>query len=99
MIVEYMNICNSGGYPDTPFWMRDGSYFYDATNHTMVGWVPDLADREYYVPDSLTVLTRGTLKTRVTELVARQTVYDKAGQPITDASAAVDEWCDEHGEP
>ena len=35
-----------------------------ATN-TMIGWSPDEADREYYVPDTVTTMTEAELNTKV----------------------------------
>ena len=49
----------------TPEWVEDGGYFLDTTENTMVGWSPDEADREYYIPDTVTELTATELETKV----------------------------------
>ena len=49
----------------TPEWIEDGGYFSDAATNTMVGWSPEEADREYYVPDTVTTMTEAELKTKL----------------------------------
>ena len=49
----------------TPEWVEDGGYFLDTSENTMVGWSPDEADREYYIPDTVTELTATELETKV----------------------------------
>ena len=53
-----------------PAWIEDGGYFYDSANKTYVGWSPDEADREYYIPDTVTTLTAAELDTKVLALHA-----------------------------
>lgn len=66
----------------------------------MVGWSPDLADRDYYVPDSVTELTRAQLKTRVLDIDSRYPFLDVDGNELTDSeiNSSVDSWCDAFGE-
>ena len=52
----------------TPEWVEDGGYFSDAATNTLVGWSPDEADREYYIPDTVTELTAAELETKVLAL-------------------------------
>ena len=52
----------------TPEWVEDGGYFPDTATNTKVGWTPDEADREYYVPDTVTELTAAELETKVLAL-------------------------------
>ena len=52
----------------TPEWVEDGGYFSDAATNTLVGWSPDEADREYYIPDTVTELTATELETKVLAL-------------------------------
>ena len=47
-----------------PEFVEDGGYWRDHSNHTMVGWCVPEADREYWVPDTLTELTKAELVTR-----------------------------------
>ena len=55
----------TAGGMKTPEWVEDGGYFNDPATHTMVGWSPDEADREYYVPDTVTTMTEAELKTKL----------------------------------
>ena len=64
MIIEYKMHMTAGGMR-TPEWVEDGGYFHDAVTNTMVGWSPDEADREYYVPDTVTTMTEAELNTKV----------------------------------
>ena len=63
MILEYKMHMTAGGMK-TPEWIEDGGY-YGKSDHTMIGWSPDEADREYYIPDTVTTLTATELETRV----------------------------------
>ena len=64
MIIEYKMHMTAGGMR-TPEWVEDGGYFQDTATNTMVGWSPDEADREYYVPDTVTTMTEAELKTKL----------------------------------
>ena len=64
MIIEYKMHMTAGGMR-TPEWVEDGGYFPDSATNTMVGWSPDEADREYYVPDTVTTMTEAELNTKV----------------------------------
>ncbi len=67
MIIEYKMHMTAGGMR-TPEWVEDGGYFSDAATNTLVGWSPDEADREYYIPDTVTELTAAELETKVLAL-------------------------------
>ncbi len=99
MILEYM-LVREAGAKLAPSWVEDGGYFLNPDNNTMVGWSPDLADRDYYVPDSVTELTRAQLKTRVRGIDADHPMLDIDGNELTDSAidALVDAWCDDRGE-
>jgi hypothetical protein len=99
MIIEYMLI-REAGKKLAPSWIEDGGYFYDLDNKTMVGWSPDLADRDYYVPDSVVTLTRETLMTRALAINAKYPASMPDGTLLTDEqiAAQVNGWCDAHGE-
>ena len=100
MILEYMLI-REMGVKRAPSWVEDGGYFTDPDDKTLIGWTPDLADRDYYVPDSVVELTRAELKTRVRDIDTRYPMLDADGNEVSDADidAMVDVWCDTHGEP
>ena len=63
MILEYKMHMTAGGMK-APEWVEDGGY-YGKSDHTVIGWSPDEADREYYIPDTVTELTATELETRV----------------------------------
>lgn len=104
MIIEYM-LVREMDRKRAPSWVEDGGYFTDPDNKTLVGWSPDLADRDYYVPDTVVELTRAGLIARVQDINSRYPGQkpDENGDmvPVTDAdiAAMVDAWCDAHGEP
>jgi len=64
MIIEYKMHMTAGGMR-TPEWIEDGGYFADSSENTLVGWSPDEADREYYIPDTVTTMTASELETKV----------------------------------
>jgi len=68
MILEYKMHMTAGGMK-APEWVEDGGY-YVKSDHTVIGWSPDEADREYYIPDTVTTLTATELETRVLALHA-----------------------------
>lgn len=64
-IIEYkLHAYNSKGAMTTPNWVSHGGQFRDPEDYTMIGMVPEEADREYYVPDTLTYYTLEELKAR-----------------------------------
>lgn len=63
MILEYKMHMTAGGMK-APEWVEDGGY-WRKSDSTMIGWSPDEADREYYIPDTVTELTATQLETRV----------------------------------
>jgi hypothetical protein len=104
MILEYMLI-REMGVKRAPSWVEDGGYFGDPDNSTLIGWSPDLANRDYYVPDSVVELNRASLTARVLDINTRYPAMGpgESGDmvPVTDEelTATVDAWCDAHGEP
>jgi len=99
MIIEYM-MTREGRGTTTPAWVEDGGYFQDMSNNTLVGWTPDLANRNYYVPDSVLVLTRETLTQRQLAMNAKSPQTMPDGSPVTDQMIidTVNAWCDARGE-
>ncbi len=93
MIVEYkLDAGPHGMY--TPYWVKDGGYYYDPDNFTMVGWTPDV--REFKVPDSVLRLTKETLTQRVLGINARYPTLDMQGNALSDEQIAqmVSDWYD-----
>lgn len=71
MIVEYM--LEQVGRSDarrTPPFIREGGQYFNPSNFTYLGWVPNLAAREFYIPDTLTTITRTSIVTRNLEIHA-----------------------------
>lgn len=99
MIIEYMLHRVPGGLT-VPGWIQDGGHFHDPDNRTFVGWSPNFDQREYYVPDSVVVLTRETMLARQLDLNARYPFLTMNGQPMSDQQIAdmVNDWCAERGE-
>ena len=74
-----------------PPWIQDGGYFGNYTTNEFIGFTPDEADREYYVPDTVTEYTKAELKTYVRTLG----LTDEDGNALTDSECdtEVDNWC------
>ena len=68
----------------TPSWVEDGGHWYNATDHTMIGWVSDTT--EYYIPDSVDFKTLAELKARQVAAhgVAPYKKMDAQGMPTAD---------------
>jgi hypothetical protein len=100
MIIEYM-LVRELDRKRAPSWVEDGGYFHDPDNKTLIGWSPDFADRDYYVPDSVTEYDRAGLTGYVMGLHTRYPFQNDDGNNMTDAEveAMVNAWCDAHGEP
>lgn len=62
-----------------PEWVEDGGYWPNPTDHTLVGWVLDEADREYYIPDTVTYLTRESFIARIRTIHEAESYYK--GEP------------------
>jgi hypothetical protein len=63
-VVEY-KLHKFGKSLIVPEWMEDGGYWSNPADNTMVGWVLPESEREYYVPDTLTELSRADFITRL----------------------------------
>ena len=64
-VVEYkMHVVTNKGGATAPLWVDDGGYHTSPIDNTKVGWVLAEADREYYVPDTITELTKTTFINR-----------------------------------
>ena len=69
MIIEYKLDAGPQGMT-VPTWVKDGGYYRDPDNFTMVGWTPD-APREFKVPETVTVLDKAALTTRILDMHGR----------------------------
>ena len=64
-VVEYkMHAVNAKGSASAPLWVDDGGYYSSPIDKTKIGWVLPEADREYYVPDTVTELSKSQFVTR-----------------------------------
>jgi hypothetical protein len=62
-IAEYMLHRNEQGHKVVPSFIIDGGHWWNPADFTMVGWIEDV--RDYYVPDSLVILTREQFASRM----------------------------------
>lgn len=64
-IIEYkLHRVGPRGQKQAPDWVEDGGYWGNGADHTMVGWVAAEADREHWIPDTVTELSRADFITR-----------------------------------
>ena len=83
MIVEYKLDAGPRGMV-VPAWVKDGGYYQDPDNFTMVGWTPD-APREFKVPDSVLVLDLAGVISRTMGIHSRYPFKNEEGNTLTDA--------------
>lgn len=69
-VVEYKHHINHMGKIEVPGYIVDRGYWGNPADKTYLGWVLPEADREYYVPDTLTELTKAECVTRALEIHA-----------------------------
>jgi hypothetical protein len=76
MILEYKMVKTQEGM-QVPHWIEDGGY-YGKPDFSFVGWSPDDDVREYYIPDTVTVLTNEQFIARVVSLKDSDTTEEEA---------------------
>ena len=96
MIIEYKLHMGPGGM-FCPNWVLDGGYFPNPDDFSLVGTTLNDDVREFYLPDSVVVLTRATLKERPRGINALHPTTPPTPNAVIEAQ--VDAWCDSHGEP
>lgn len=69
-IVEYRKHLLHGQIKD-PEWVIHGGYFYDRDSDTYIGFVLSSKDRQYYIPDTVTFLTKEEAVSRVLDIHSR----------------------------
>ena len=107
-VVEYkMEIVNNKGGAGAPLWVNDGGYHHSPIDRTLVGWVEPESARDYYVPDTVTELSKADLVARQLTIHAShpfmtEEMLDSNGEEIdpvtmTDAqvTADVEAWYDQ----
>jgi len=75
VLVEYKLHKVGKNAKQAPHFIVDGGYHVSPLDNTMVGLVEDEADRDYYIPDTITTLTKE-------EFMARQAAIH-AAHPMT----------------
>ena len=104
MIFEYMMNIDSSSRKRHPGWVEHGGAFYDGS--TFIGWSPNTGTRDYYVPDSVTVLDKAGLVERnlavhaVTPFIKiGDDPHDPASETedmtTAEVTAAAEDWWDE----
>ena len=81
MILEYKMVKTHEGM-QVPPWVEDGGY-YGKPDFSFVGWSPDDDVREYYIPDTVTVLTNEQFIARVVSLKDSDTTEEQATAQVT----------------
>lgn len=71
MIYEYMLNIDVLKHKSIPGWVEKRlTLFYNDANKTHVGWSPNEGERDYYIPDSVVVLSKQDLVSRALSLHA-----------------------------
>ena len=99
MILEYM-LVREMDVKRAPSWVEDGGYFFNPADNTFIGWTPDLANRDYYVPDTVVDLTRSQLKTRLLGIHSSNPFLGEDGEALitSEVEQRADNWCNVRGE-
>lgn len=102
-IAEYMLHRNDQGHKTVPTFIIDGGHWWSPIDFTMVGWIEDV--RDYYVPDTLVILTKEQFVTRTLAIHAVSPFMNNDGglnmnpennTPMTDEQVTemANEWWD-----
>ena len=87
MIVEYMlEQVGRGDAKRAPSFIRDGGHWFNQADFTYLGWVPNLAEREFYVPDTLTELDRANTISRGLTMHSDNPMYGMEDDPGSEPS-------------
>jgi hypothetical protein len=93
-VFEYMMHRTKNGI-QTPEWVVDGDWFYHPENKTYLMIVDE--DRNYYIPDSLTELSKDDVISRIIEInsitpIRIRTEEGKVDLQDSDIESYVDDW-------
>lgn len=86
-----------------PAWIEDGGYFGDPDTHELIGYSADEANREYYIPDTVTSFTQAELIAHVQDIHSRypMTKINDDGTETTmtneEIATQVTNWCTSRG--
>ena len=89
MIIEYKLQLNSDHTLVTPSWVENGGYVPNPDTHTLMGFTQSESNREYYLPDSVVVLTTSEAKARAIAIAEQYPMSDPDGNVMTDAEIEV----------
>lgn len=95
MIVEYKLVAENGKIT-IPSWVKNPGYFYNPADFTYIGTTLNDDVRKYYLPDTVTRLTKQQLIDRQV-LIESENPSDPV-RTIEQITADVNEWCDYVGE-
>jgi hypothetical protein len=87
-VVEYMFNIDDKGKRFIPGFIDNRGHWYDPTTETYVGWIKD--SRDFYVPDSITVLSKEDLVQRQLTIHAGNPMMNM-GNPESEPTAMTDE--------
>jgi len=73
-LVEYKMERKNDGVT-RPSFILSGSWDYNSSDHTYVGWVCSESNRNYYVPDTITTLTKSSYVERCTSIHSNDPYY------------------------
>ena len=93
IIIEYKMNIEPDGTLVHPGWVHSAGWFFNPSDNTYVGTALEEAERNYYIPDSVTVLTPSELKARV-QLLTYLKTEDTNGytKTVEDINSEVDNW-------
>jgi hypothetical protein len=88
-VVEYMlHRINGGSRAEIPGWVGDRGHFMNTLDNTYIGWVDDV--RDYYVPDSVVILTKQNLIDRQLAIHAVNPFTTQGETPMSDSVVMTD---------
>ena len=99
-VIEYKFIINDVGKMQIPGYVEDRGHWYNSADHTYLGWVKPVADREYWIPDTIEEKTKSECVTRALAIHAASPMQkaDTEGSMIdmTDAEVTthIEAWYD-----
>lgn len=104
MIVEY-KLVREQDQTRAPSWVLDGGYFQNPEDYTMIGTTQNDDVREFYVPDTVVVLSRQQLIDRMLAIHAvnpMRKLNPESPFPeemtTAEVESLVNAWCDARGE-
>ena len=88
--IEYKFHRSEHGNLTPPSWMTDGGYYQNPADNSMVGFVPVESEREWYVPDSVLVLSESQFVARGMEIHSATPFQNMGDDPSADMTPMTD---------